>query len=314
MALIQTTTVLTGGAVNNTPFLTGIAPGNLLVLFVAYAQTTNGAPPTVQGWTAAENPTATSSPGIGIFCGAAIFYREASKDTVVKATIIPGAGSGSASISSCMAEFTFNESATSLDKHTNNGADTSTSGNTGTTATTSIAGELVVALIGIADVTGAPHANSGLTDPATSGYSTVAVNQNSNNGLAFQASYKEVSATGTQTASWTWTDSSAYQAVIATFIQAPRIDTFPVTTYVAEGQTATFTVAATTSSGSLTYQWKDDGGNVGTNSNSYTTGTLTTADSGSIITVDVSDSNGTFTTFDAYLWVEPATQISWTGA
>lgn len=73
----------------------------------------------------------------------------------------------------------------------------------------------------------------------------------------------------------------------------PTINTNPQDETSYEGQTATFTVSATTSGGALSYQWKDDGSNVGTNSNSYTTAAATYADNGAQITCEVTDSNGT---------------------
>ncbi len=63
----------------------------------------------------------------------------------------------------------------------------------------------------------------------------------------------------------------------------PAIATQPLSQTVTAGQTATFSVALTANTGTspFTYQWKKNGStNVGTNSASYTTPTLTTADSG----------------------------------
>jgi len=68
------------------------------------------------------------------------------------------------------------------------------------------------------------------------------------------------------------------------------------------GEVATFTVAATTSGGSLSYQWKFNGSNVGTNSVTYTRTTVIGDDLG-LVTCDVTDSNGTTTTNAALLRV-----------
>jgi hypothetical protein len=79
--------------------------------------------------------------------------------------------------------------------------------------------------------------------------------------------------------------------------------------------TATFTVTATTSGGSLSYQWQrfvsGSWTNVGTNSNSYTTGTLAYSDTGSTFRVQVTDSNGTTTSRVATLTVVLTTPVAW---
>jgi hypothetical protein len=95
------------------------------------------------------------------------------------------------------------------------------------------------------------------------------------------------------------------------FNLAPYISAQPETQVVYAGQTATYNITATTSGGTLHYQWKDDGGNVGTDSNSYTTGATVIGDNGSIITCDVSDDNGTFTSDNAYLYVLPSSSVAW---
>lgn len=76
---------------------------------------------------------------------------------------------------------------------------------------------------------------------------------------------------------------------------SPTINTHPANATSYEGQTANFTVSATTSGGTLHYQWKDDGSNVGTDSNSYTTAAAVYADNGAQITCVVSDDNGSAT-------------------
>lgn len=94
-----------------------------------------------------------------------------------------------------------------------------------------------------------------------------------------------------------------WNAVIGTFeAAAPTINTQPTPQTCYEGQTSTFTISATASAGSLSYQWKDDGSNVGTDSNSYTTATgVAATDNGAQITCVVTDSNGSKTS-DAATW------------
>lgn len=83
----------------------------------------------------------------------------------------------------------------------------------------------------------------------------------------------------------------------------PTINTQPTPQTAYEGFTATYTIAATTSGGTLHYQWKVNGVNSGTDSSSFTTATLVLADSGAVITCDVSDTNGTTTSASALLTV-----------
>ena len=84
---------------------------------------------------------------------------------------------------------------------------------------------------------------------------------------------------------------------------APSITTQPADQTVTSGQTATFTVVAT-GTAPLTYQWSRSGAPIGgATAASYTTGALTTADSGSTFSVVVSNSIGKATSRNAVLTV-----------
>lgn len=92
----------------------------------------------------------------------------------------------------------------------------------------------------------------------------------------------------------------------------PTINTQPVQQTVWEGQTATFTVNATTSGGSLTYQWQLNGSDIGgATSSSYTTGALARSNNLDIYDCNVSDSNGTTGTATVYLLVLMAGKPCW---
>lgn len=99
------------------------------------------------------------------------------------------------------------------------------------------------------------------------------------------------------------TDAFCVYATYTATLFGPTINTQPTPQTGNVGGTATFTIAATTSGGALSYQWKDDGTNVGSNSNSYTTGTLTNADQWAQITCVVTDDNGSATSTAAKLTV-----------
>ena len=101
---------------------------------------------------------------------------------------------------------------------TNNGSQTSQV--TGTTAATAQAQELVV--IGLCLAAASGVTNVGLTDPV-SGFTTLQVQLNDSTGLAGMHAFKIISATGTQSATFNWTDSEANQGshgAIATFKDA----------------------------------------------------------------------------------------------
>jgi len=94
----------------------------------------------------------------------------------------------------------------------------------------------------------------------------------------------------------------------------PTINTQPQNATVYRGQTANFTVSATTSGGTLHYQWKDDGVNVGADSNSYTTAATVDSDNGAQITCAVTDDNGTTTSAAATLTVLTVANLAWFSA
>jgi hypothetical protein len=87
---------------------------------------------------------------------------------------------------------------------------------------------------------------------------------------------------------------------------APSITSQPANQTVTTGQTASFSVTAT-GTAPLSYQWKKNGANIsGAMSSSYTTPVTTTADSGSIFSVVVTNSAGTATSNNATLTVNAA--------
>jgi uncharacterized repeat protein (TIGR02543 family) len=84
---------------------------------------------------------------------------------------------------------------------------------------------------------------------------------------------------------------------------SPAISTQPVNRSVTEGQTASFSVAAT-GSGTLTYQWQKNQVNVtGATASSYTTPTLTLADNGSRYRCIITNAGGSTTSSEATLTV-----------
>jgi hypothetical protein len=85
---------------------------------------------------------------------------------------------------------------------------------------------------------------------------------------------------------------------------APSITSHPQDTSVIEGQTATFSVTAT-GTAPLSYQWKKNGSNVGTNSSSYTAPVTTIGDNGARYSVGVTNAAGHADSNEATLTVNP---------
>jgi len=91
---------------------------------------------------------------------------------------------------------------------------------------------------------------------------------------------------------------------------APTITTPPANQTVTAGQTASFSVVAS-GTAPLAYQWQKNGSDItGATSASYTTSVTTTADSGELFRVVVSNAAGNVTSPSATLTVNPATSNS----
>lgn len=220
MAFVQknTNTVYSGSALSVT--LTGVAAGALLIYCLSYIQTSATPPAAPSGWSTAIAPTAvaTNQAG-GYFTGAAIYYKEnASSGTNSPSVTLQASSWALGSLS----EYSGYATSTSLDQ-TAPATSALTTNTTATVTSSAIlqASELVIVACTPAAVTGT--SNIGITDPATTGYTTLGVWQDANTYLlAGQHSYKEVSAIATQTATWTWNvaDHGEYAAAIATFKQA----------------------------------------------------------------------------------------------
>jgi hypothetical protein len=91
---------------------------------------------------------------------------------------------------------------------------------------------------------------------------------------------------------------------------APTITTQPANQTVTAGQTATFSVSAN-GTAPLSYQWQKNGAAItAATLNSYTTAVTTTADSGALFRVVVSNAAGNVTSNTAMLTVNPGTSNS----
>lgn len=116
----------------------------------------------------------------------------------------------------------------------------------------------------------------------------------------------DVGAAGVKTITYGLGSIENWSLAIASYVDGgpagPTVTDQPDNQNAYPGEVATFTVAATTSGGTLNYQWKFNGANVGTNSTTYTRTTVIGDDAG-LITVDITDDNGTVTSATAILRV-----------
>lgn len=93
-------------------------------------------------------------------------------------------------------------------------------------------------------------------------------------------------------------------------IVLPSVTVQPQTQQVREGQTATFNITAS-GTGTLHYQWKANGSNVGSDADGYTTAAAAMADNGTVITCVVTDDNGSVTSGQAILVVYEVPPVAW---
>lgn len=180
-------------------------------------------------------------------------------------------------------------------------------------ATNAVQPALVLAISQSYDGTPAPPAaGTGYTSTKTAfAWSGAAVTT--------RTEYKTVTNTGSQAATFTSSSGTAtFTSMIAIYddvsTSGPTINTHPAPQFAIAGQTATFTVSATATAGTLHYQWRKDGANVGTDSSSYTTPNTDTTYNGAQYDVVVTDDNGSTTSHTALLTVALVISLNWFSA
>src|SRR5438445_408558 len=206
-------------------------------------------------------------------------------------------------ISGLAAGTTYYYQVNSSDSRGNNGH---SGGNKLKTAGFSIAGTISPSTGGNAATVTLGGAASATTTADSSGNYTLAGLPNgtymitpSHAGYTFTPSSQSKTVKGANIRGVNFTDSAA--AV------APTITTQPANQTVTAGQTATFAVVAA-GTAPLSYQWQKNGSAIsGATATSYTTPVTTTADSGELFRVVVSNSVGSVTSNSATLTVSPGT-------
>lgn len=116
------------------------------------------------------------------------------------------------------------------------------------------------------------------------------------------AAYIESTSVTALTAAFSVNTSIAWAALIDSFtiLDGPTISVEPTTQEAAIGGSVTYNITASASKGALSYQWKFNGANVGSNSSSYTRSTLVLADNLGEVTCVVTDDLGSRTSRIAY--------------
>lgn len=219
MAYVQKVSASADAVGSIAPALTGVVAGNTLALIVGATNNSIGAAaravPTDssgQTWLSAVAPVSVGATS-GDQSQAAIYYLlNANAGTHTVTFSLPP---GSQYCGYTLVEFA---ACSAVDVTTSNGGTSSgTTGNTGTTATTTQANDVSLICV-TTNTTGAGLASSAITDPP-SGYTSLFAQQDTTAHTGAQHGYQELSATGTQSATWTWSSGTqtSWQAVIATF-------------------------------------------------------------------------------------------------
>lgn len=215
-AFVQKSTVnASSGVTTQTTTLAGATAGNLLVAICTWDMNAASGNPTINasstGWALATQAGPVVSAGnSGWITGTSIYYKQnaASGSNSLQLDF-----ANSSRMNTEIVEFSGNVTSGSLDK-TNTNTTTSATTLAVTSAATTWATEVVVVAIAARFVAG--NANITLTDPPT-GYTSIAVLQDTNTYAAFESAYLIVSSTGTQTATWTWAGAGEATAALATF-------------------------------------------------------------------------------------------------
>lgn len=218
IAVIQSTGYVPINFGTVVPSLSGVVAGNTLIADVTYFNSGGGVGvPTLadssgQTWLAS---TADQQPYPPNPAGIARYYLPAANVGTHTVTFT-GDGAG-AFLGASMIEVSGLLSVASQDASSHNGVATgaTTSGNTGTTGATTQASEfLICALAG----NGAGLTNMGISDPP-SGFTSLAVSQDSTDDFGFEQCYKILTTTGTQSCTWSWTSGGLdqYSALATTF-------------------------------------------------------------------------------------------------
>lgn len=302
--LVQQTTELFADSTSSiAPSITGVTAGNLVVMLVACSQNgTNTALTAPAGW---STGISTTGPASGTYRQQiACFYKENAASGSHSGTVTFNNHSYAAAV---IVEFSGVKTTSSLDATNSSLATATTSGSTGNASNTTT-NALVLAISCVSSDAGTM---TGLSSPASSGYTNIDGELNEVIHTGYQFSYKNVSSVASQSGSWTWTNNANCAGAVVIFGDAgtaPVITTQPVQQTVASGATATFSVTATDAT---SYQWQINSSGTWTNvstgtggtTSSYTTGTLGTSDNGNLYRCQITNTNGTTNSAEVFVFL-----------
>lgn len=202
----------TDGGNTIAPSLASVTAGNQVFLIVANSNGESSATPMTNpaGWNAEIVTNGIGALGYRPSVGIWSKYNSAGGSESGTTTIGTIGGSYAAG---GVVQFSGLLTAAAADLSTSGSATGATSGNTGTTGTTSQADELILVVGHAEDAVGA---TSSFSSPASSGFTSLWTTSSNAAHIAWDASYKIVAATGTQTGSYTWVTSSAFSGAIVT--------------------------------------------------------------------------------------------------
>lgn len=228
MSIIQRAGATIAAGTSTTVTLNGVTAHNTLALRVNYYHPTTNNTPAVP----------TDSQG-AVFVGRAqssIFSNSGFSGIVQYDKLDAEAGTHTATVTlrdvgASYAEIEFDEIPTCTAADITNvsggsaSAASTTGGGTGTSATLAQANEAVFASLMMFAGTGLNPA--GISTPATAGYTSQSVNQNTTTNLGAEFSYKEVSATTAVSGNWTWSADSTqltWASLLVTYKQSVAAD------------------------------------------------------------------------------------------
>jgi hypothetical protein len=218
VALVQKTAQQIFSGVSTTSrTITGVTSGNLVVCLITAASQPNPTNPpaiaTPSGWTVAENPLGPGPSTDAYRPVNAIFYKANAASGSHTADF---SGASTLPIDSYGAITLFEvsgcDTSSPLDTH-NTTTSTSAAGSGSTPSVTNTVADAIAFAIGHPD----SQSVSNLSFPPSSGYTDSDHSTNNSTDAAYDFGYKVLSATGSQSASWTWTGTSHFSGTIAIF-------------------------------------------------------------------------------------------------
>jgi hypothetical protein len=317
MPVGQTSKGVTSGATSvATTGVNTTASGSAFLVLVGFTADTINGSPSGNTWTQIGSETA-----IGSSDKARAYYVEngaGGSNHVVTLTLDSSVGQ-----TILLIELTGVETSGVLDGSSLS-ADTSSPYVSGGVTTTVADTILVGGLIGNAGITPSAHAISGATPSSGWTIHTAAEETGGSSFWAGALASVTVASTSTYSSGFTEDNSTGAAVLLAAFklaAGAPTINAQPADAQAYNNDAAAFSVSATASAGSLSYQWQvstdrcvsfsDVSGGSGATTASYTTASLLFADHETFYRCAVTDDNGTTNTRGAALRIKPRASAAW---